>query len=198
VRASGVEAVAALLDRLPDPPWDASIAPDDPLAGWLERNGFERYAEVTVVARPLEGLPRAIPVLGIELHPYRSQWAEAFTACEAGAMEGLATYAELGEPSGFEGQAGRGAFPVALRGERIVGFAQADLPTGWVNWIGVSPDERRQGIGRLLLGEVARAVRASRGTHLAAETEAGAESAAFWRTMGFRERGRRLLLIRRA
>jgi ribosomal protein S18 acetylase RimI-like enzyme len=198
VRASGVEAVAALLDRLPDPPWDASIAPDDPLAGWLERQGFERYAEMTVVARPLEGLPRAMPVLGIELHPYRSQWAEAFTACEAGAMEGLATYAELGEPSGFEGQAGRGAFPVALRGERIVGFAQADLPTGWVNWIGVSPDERRQGIGRLLLGEVARAVRASRGTHLAAETEAGAESAAFWRTMGFRERGRRLLLIRRA
>lgn len=152
---------------------------------------------MTVVARPLEGFPRAMPVLGIELQPYRSEWAEAFTACEEGAMAGLATYAELGAPSGFESQAGRGAFPVALRGDRIVGFAQADLPTGWVNWIGVSPDERRQGIGRLLVGEVARAVRASRGTHLAAETEAGAESAGFWRAMGFRERGRRLLLIRR-
>jgi ribosomal protein S18 acetylase RimI-like enzyme len=198
VRASGVEAVAGLLDRLPDPPWDASIAPDDPLAGWLERNGFERYAEMTVVARPLEGLPRAMPVLGIELHPYRSEWAEAFTACEAGAMAGLATYAELGEPSGFEGQAGRGAFLVALRGERIVGFAQADLPTGWVNWIGVSPEERRHGVGRLLLEEIARAVRASRGTHLAAETEVDAASSGFWRALGFRERGRRLLLIRRA
>jgi ribosomal protein S18 acetylase RimI-like enzyme len=198
LRASGADGVAGLRDRLPDPPWDASLAPDDPIAVWLERNGFERYAEMTVVARPLEGLGTAMPVLGIELHPYRSEWAEAFTACEAGAMEGLATYRELGEPSGFEGQAGRGAFPVALRGERIVGFAQADLPTGWVNWIGVSPDERGQGIGRLLLTEVARAVRASRGTHLAAETEADAPSAGFWKAMGFRERGRRLLLIRRA
>jgi GNAT superfamily N-acetyltransferase len=183
---------------LPDGPWDASLAPDDPLAGWLQHNGFERYAEMTVVARPLQGMPRPLPVLGIELHPYRSDWAEAFTACEEQAMAGLATYTELGAPSGFETQAGRGAFPIALRGDRIVGFAQTDLPTGWVNWIGVSPDERRRGIGHLLLGEVARAVLASRGTHLAAETEAGAESAAFWRAMGFRERGRRLLLIRRA
>ena len=41
------------------------------------------------VARPLEGLPRPTPVLGIELQPYRSEWAEAFTACEAGAMAGV-------------------------------------------------------------------------------------------------------------
>jgi GNAT superfamily N-acetyltransferase len=198
VRASGSAALAELLDRLPDPPWDASLAADDPIAGWLQANGFEPYAEMTVVARSLEGMPRAVPVPGVELHPYRTEWAEAFTACEAAAMAGLATYAELGAPSGFEGQAGRGAFPVAVRDERIVGFAQTDLPTGWINWIGVAPDERRHGLGRLLLSEVARAVRASRGTHLAAETEAGAESAGFWRAMEFRERGRRLLLIRRA
>src|SRR5262245_31060588 len=88
-------------------------------------------------------------------------------------------------------------FTVALRGADVVGFCQTSLPTGWINWLGVVPDERRRGVATLLLAEAARDVRAARGTHLAAEVEAGTAGTAFLASRGFRQRGRRLLLSRR-
>jgi ribosomal protein S18 acetylase RimI-like enzyme len=136
-------------------------------------------------------------VPGVEVTSYRNDWAEAFAAAEAEAMAGLAAYREMGTPTGYEGAAGMDHFTVARRDERIVGFCQAALPTGWLNWLGVVPDERHRGLGTVLLAEAARDVRAARGTHVAAEVEAGTAGQAFLAARGFRERGRRLLLIRR-
>jgi ribosomal protein S18 acetylase RimI-like enzyme len=83
-------------------------------------------------------------------------------------------------------------------GVGLRGFAQAMVPEGWINWLGVAPDARRRGIGRLLVGELAREVRTARGTHLAALVEADGDGQAFLRALGFRERGARTLMIRRA
>lgn len=174
------------------------MAPDDPVGGWLGALGFEPYAEMVRLARPAEGVRAAPPVAGVEVSSYRNDWAEAFTAAEAAAMEGLASFREMGSPTGYEGAAGMDHFTVARRGDEVVGFCQAALPTGWINWLGVVPDERRRGLGTALLAEAARDVRAARGTHLAAEVEAGTGGQAFLAAAGFRERGRRVLLIRRA
>jgi GNAT superfamily N-acetyltransferase len=174
------------------------VAADDPAGAWLRAAGFESYAETAVMARLAEGIGSAPHVPGVTVEPYRTAWAEAFTAAEAAAMEGLAAYAEMGSPTGYEAAAGMGAFLAARRVDEVVGFAQASLPDGWVNWMGVIPPERRAGVGTLLLAEVARAVRAARGSHLAAEVEAGGAGRAFLAARGFRERGRGVLLIRRA
>jgi GNAT superfamily N-acetyltransferase len=159
--------------------------------------GFEPYAETVTMARAAEGMPRAAHVPGVVVEPHRNAWAEDFARAEAAAMGGLAVYAEMGTPTGYETGAGQGAFAVARRGEQIVGFCQATLPTGWITWPGVVPDERRRGIASLLLADVARTVLAARGTHLAAEVEAGSDGPALLAARGFRERGRRVLLIRR-
>jgi len=148
-------------------------------------------------ARPAEGIGLAPPVPGVDVTSYRNDWAEAFSAAEAAAMEGLATYREMGAPTGYEGAAGMDHFTVARRGAAVVGFCQTALPTGWINWLGVVPDERRRGLGTLLLAEAARDVRAARGTHLAAEVEAGTVGPPFLASRAFRQRGRRVLLIRR-
>jgi len=198
LRVQGPDAVARLVARLPDPPWDARVAVDDPAGAWLRAAGFEPYAETAVLARLAEGIGSAAYVPGVAVEPYRTEWAEAFTAAEAAAMEGLATYGEMGSPTGYEEAAGMGVFLAARRGDELVGFAQASLPDGWLNWMGVVPGERRAGIGTLLLADVARAVRAARGSHLAAEVEAGGVGRAFLAARGFRERGRGVLLIRRA
>ena len=109
------------------------------------------------MARPVEGLPRPPYVSGLEVMPYRNEWAEAFSAVEAAAMEGLAAYREMGQPTGYEGAEGFDAF-VAARGEAgLLGFAQAMVPEGWINWMGVVPDARRRGIGRVLVAEIAQA-----------------------------------------
>jgi GNAT superfamily N-acetyltransferase len=151
------------------------------------------------MARAAEGLPRAPYVPGVAVEPYRNDWAEEFAAAEAAAMQGLAIFAEMGQPTGYEGAEGFDA-AVAARGEDgIVGFAQAMLPEGWINWLGVVPDARRRGVGRLLIAEVARRVREARGTHLAALVEVDPPGQAFLAALGFRERGaRRALMIRRA
>ena len=129
------------------------------MAGLLAAEGFEPYARVAVMARPVEGLPRPPYVSGLEVMPYRNEWAEEFSAVEAAAMEGLAAYREMGQPTGYEGAEGFDAF-VAARGEGgLLGFAQAMLPEGWINWMGVIPDARRRGIGRVLVAELARQVR---------------------------------------
>ena len=199
LRADGPAQLRALLAELPDPPWDAEVVEGDPLGSALVAEGFEPYARVAVMARPIEGLPRPPFVSGVEVVPYRNDWAGEFSAAEAAAMEGLAAYREMGQPTGYEGAEGFDAF-VAARGEGgLVGFAQAMVPEGWINWMGVSPDARRQGIGRVLVAEVAKQVAGARGTHLAATVEVDTIGHAFLGALGFRERGaRRTLVIRRA
>jgi ribosomal protein S18 acetylase RimI-like enzyme len=165
----------------------------------LAAEGFEPYARVAVMARPIEGLPRAPFLPGVSVEPYRNDWAEEFTAVEAAAMEGLAAYAEMGRPTGYESAEGFDAMVAAREeGAGLRGFGQAMIPEGWINWLGVAPDARRRGIGRLLVGELARQVREARGTHLAALVEADTDGQSFLRALGFKERGaRRTLMIRR-
>ena len=165
----------------------------------LGAEGFEPYARVAVMARPIEGLPRAPYVSGIAVEPYVNEWAEEFTAVEATAMEGLAAFAEMGQPTGYESAEGFDAMVAAREDDRLRGFAQAMVPEGWINWLGVAPDARRRGIGRLLVADLARQVAEARGTHLAAVVEADGDGQAFLRSLGFKERGgRRTLMIRRA
>jgi GNAT superfamily N-acetyltransferase len=164
----------------------------------LRAAGFETYAETVTMARRLAGMKEAPHVTGLDVVPYRNEWGEAFVAAEASAMADDPFYVEMGAVTGFAEAEGTGAFVVALRGQTIVGFAQAAVPEGWVNWFGVTPDERRQGVGKALLGEIARQVREGRGTHLVAETPSGGPGAHFLRAQGFNERGRTLHLIRRS
>ena len=198
LRADGAEPLRALLSRLSAPPWDADVVDDDPLAGLLAAEGFEPYARVAVMARPIEGLPRPPFVAGVSVEPYRNDWAETFVLAEALAMEGLAAFAEMGQPTGYEEAEGFDAFCVARDEREMQGFAQAMLPEGWINWMGVVPDKRRRGVGRLLIADLARQTREARGTHLAALVEVDTPGRAFLVSLGFRERGaRRTLMIRR-
>lgn len=199
LQARDLAALDALLDQLSEPPWDVEIdADDDALRRLLESRGFVEYARGSLCARSAEGLS-APRVPGIEVVPYENQWAPAFTAAEAEAMDGLAAFRELGSPSGYEWGAGQGSFRIARTTEgRVVGFAHANLPDGLIDWIGVVPGSRRGGIGRLLLSQVARDVLEVRGTHLLAFAEDGTGADAFLARLGFRARGRRMLLIYRA
>ena len=45
-------------------------------------------------------------------------------------MEGLAAFAEMGQPTGYEGAEGFDAFGVARDERDMLGFAQAMLPGG--------------------------------------------------------------------
>jgi ribosomal protein S18 acetylase RimI-like enzyme len=198
LRADGPGSLRALLGRVGDPPWDAEVADGDPLAGLLAGEGFEPYARVAVMARAIEGLPRAPFVPGVSVEPYRNDWAEAFTNAEAMAMAGLAAFREMGQPTGYEQAEGFDAFSVVRDERDMLGFAQAMVPEGWINWLGVVPDARRRGLGHMLVADLARQVREARGTHLAATVEVDTPGAAFLAALGFRERGgRRTLLIRR-
>lgn len=191
--------MAALLDALPGPPpWDAALAADDPAADLLRGAGFEVYAETVTMARRLLGMKEPPHVTGLDVVPYRNDWGDSYVAAEASAMADDPFYREMGGATGFAEAAGTGAFVVARRGETIVGFAQAAVPEGWINWMGVVPDERRRRVGTALLGEIARLVAAGRGTHLVAEAPAGGPGALFLRARGFSERGRMLHLIRRS
>lgn len=198
LRARDGAALDALLARLPEPPWDAEVPADDDLVRLLSSRGFAPYASGALMARPVEGVPPPSHVDGVEVVPYRNEWAAAFTAAEADALAGTSALAEIGSPSGYEWGEGQGAFVVARRRDGgIAGFAHADLPDGWVDWLGVVPDRRRRGVGRALMAAVAERVRAARGTHLVCVAET-ADAAAFLRALGFAERGRRTRLIRRA
>ncbi|MEW6582240.1 MAG: GNAT family N-acetyltransferase [Actinomycetota bacterium] len=199
VRADGPGPLADLLAALAvPPPWDAQVAPGEPLAAWLRQAGFAPYAETVLTARRLEGMRSAPPVPGVAVAPHRQEWADAFREAEAEAMADDPFYLALGGETGFADAAGHGAFVVARRGDRVVGFAQAAVPEGWINWVGVVPGERRRGVGRALLTEVARAVAAARGTHLTCETVPGGPGHAFLAAQGFRDRGRQEYLLRAA
>lgn len=199
LRAPDPAALSALLGRLPDPPWDVELADDDPALPVVRAAGFEPYARVANWSRPLEGLPRAPFIPGVEVEDYRNADVEEFQALEAAAMQGLSAFAEMGQPTGYEEAEGFDVFLVA-RGEggRLLGFAQTMSPEGWINWLGVAPDSRRNGIGHLLVAETARRIADARGTHLVTRIEVDTPGQAFASALGFRERGpRRTLLIRR-
>lgn len=198
MRAEGIEPLRALLAQLGDPPWDAEVADDDPVGALLAAEGFEPYARAAVMARPIEGLRRPPFVPGVSVEPYRNEWSEAFSAAEAMAMDGLAAFAEMGQPTGYEAAEGFDAFSVARDERDMLGFAQAMTPEGWINWMGVVPHARRRGVGHMLVADLARQVREARGTHLAALVEVDTPGQAFLASLGFRERGaRRTLVIRR-
>jgi len=198
LQARDIPAIDALIDQLPEPPWDVEVNGEDTeLLGLLSARGFTEYARGTLYARGAEpiGAPR---VEGIEVVGYDNAWAPAFTAAESSAMQGLAAFAELGSPSGYEWGAGRGSFRIArTTAGRLVGFVHADLPDGVVDWFGVVPAERGKGIGRLLMAAVARDVAAARGTHLLILAEDATPAGAFLARLGFQARGRRVLVIRR-
>jgi GNAT superfamily N-acetyltransferase len=175
------------------------VADDDPVRPLLAAEGFEPYARMAVMARPVEGMKPAPHVRGIEVTPYRNEWSEAFGNAERMALEGLSTFREMGQPTGYEQAEGFDAFAIARDERDMLGFAQAMLPEGWINWMGVVPDARRRGIGTLLVAGIAKQVRERRGTHLAALVEVDTPGQAFLASLGFRERGqRRPLMIRRA
>lgn len=188
----------ALLEKLPEPPWDVELASDDPAVGLLSDRGFERYMGGVFMAREAAGV-RADPPPDIEFADYRNDWAQAFSDLEARAMAGLAAFAEMGSPSGYEWGAGHGVFVAALDAKRrLVGFAHAEMPDGMIDWLAVDPDRQREGIGSGLVRELGRRVVDGRGTHLMAVADEDSPGPAFLRSLGFRDRGHRVSLIRRS
>ena len=134
---------------------------------------------------------------GISVEPYRNEWSEAFTAAEAMAMEGLSAFREMGQPTGYEGAEGFDAFCVARDERDMLGFAQAMLPEGWINWMGVVPHARRGASAGLLIADLARQVREARGTHLAALVEVRPPARRSWPRSASASAARGDLLIRR-
>lgn len=198
LRARDLLSLDALTAKLPEPPWDAEVASDDPLLGLLAARSFEPYATGTVMARAVEGIPAPRRPETVDIVDYTNDRAAEFTVAEAAAMEGSAAFRELGSPSGYEWGEGHGAFVIARRRGEIIGFAHADLPDGWVDWLGVVPAARGIGVGRALIGAVAERVRAAQGTHLVAFAEDAGDGAPFLQALGFTPRGRRTLVIRRS
>jgi len=199
VRASDAAQVAALLDALPvEMPWDVALEPGDPLGALLGDAGFTQYATTVMASRAIDGLRESEGSEGVRLLTYTNEMAQRYEDAEWEALDGLATFKAMGRPTGYAQGAGYGDFTVALRGDRIIGFCFTQVPEGIVWWMGVVPDERRKGVGRMLIASAARAVRTAGGTHLIAEPEATDEARGFLRGLGFRDRGQRELLIKKA
>ena len=97
------------------------MADDDPVGPMLAAEGFEPYARMAVMARPIQGLPRAPHVPGVSVEAYRNEWSEAFTAAEGMAMEGLSAFREMGQPTGYEAAEGFDAFCVAAAARGLLG-----------------------------------------------------------------------------
>ena len=197
LRATDPAALRSVISQLPDEPLDAALTVGEPIVDWLLQEGFQPYQETSTMVRSLEGFARSAQVPGVTIEAYRNAFADAFQTAEREALVDLSAFTELGQPTGYETAEGFDAFFVAIRDQRIVGFAQAQLPEGWVNWFGVVPDERRRGIGRALIQRVATAVTAARGTHIGAVSEERPEALAFWRALGFKNVSRQVTLIRR-
>lgn len=197
LRAESPGALEALLAAVGDAPYDVAVPPEDPLVGIARAVGFEEYARTVVVARRIDGFRKEPPPPGTKIELYKNEWAEDFTTAEAAAMTDFSFFREVGSPTGFETAAGWGAFYVARQGDRIVGFVQAEMPSGWINWIGVVPDQRRAGIGRALVGQIAVVVRDEVGSHIVAEVDNVPENLIFWEKQGFKQRSHTVSLIRR-
>lgn len=196
LRIDSPPALERLIAELPDPPWDVEVVADDDMVSWLASAGFERYASANVMARPVEGMPTGMGVPGVRIGKYRNDWSEQFVQAEAAALAESPIFQEMSQPTGYEEAEHIGGFVAATRGERLIGFAQATMPSGWINWFGVVPDERRKGVGRALISALVEMVREDDGTHLACmvDTEPGL---AFFQALKFSSRGQRALMIRR-
>lgn len=198
VTARDAAAFAALLEAVPAvPPYDLALAPGDPLQAIAREAGFEAYATTVTFARAIEGLAPGAPTDGVRLLTYDNAMADRYDDAEFDALHGLAIYAAMGRPTGYNQGAGYGDFTVALRGERIIGFCFTQVPEGIIWWLGVVPEERRRGVARMLVDSAARATRTAGGTHLLMEAEDTPDAHAFFTALGFRQRGTRELLIRR-
>lgn len=198
LRAENPGALEALLALVGDPPYDLAVPPEDALVGIARAVGFEEYARTVVMARRIDGYRKVPAPRGTTIELYKNEWAEDFTAAEAEAMADFSFFREVGSPTGFETAAGWGSFYVARQGDRIVGFVQAEMPSGWINWIGVVPDQRRVGIGRALVGQIAVVVRDEVGSHIVAEVDNIPDNLIFWEKQGFKQRSHTVSLIRRA
>lgn len=188
------QALPALMAAVGDGPFDVALPVDDPLVDVVRAHGFEEYARTVVMARRIDGFRKMPPPPGVEIVPYSNDWAEEFTAVEAQAMANFSFFQQVGSPTGFENAAGWGTFLAARRDGALVGFVQAEMPSGWINWIGVAPHERRTGIGSALVGEVAVAVRDAVGSHIVCEVDDSDEDMAMWKSLGFKDRTRTISL----
>ena len=199
IRVHDAAEVAGLLGALPvAAPWDVSLDPADPALPLLREAGFEPYATTFTASRAIDGVPAGPGADGVRLLTYSNDMAERYEDAEWDALDGLAIFKAMGRPTGYAHGAGQGDFTVALRGDRIIGFCFTQVPEGIVWWMAVVPDERRKSVGRMLLGSAARAVRLAGGTHLLADPEDTPDARAFTAALGFRHRGTRELLIKKA
>jgi GNAT superfamily N-acetyltransferase len=199
VRAADAAQVTALLEALPvEMPWDVALDPGDPIGPLLRDAGFTQYATTFRASRAIDGLREGDGAEGVRLLTYSNDMSERYEDAEWDALDGLATFKEMGRPTGYAQGAGYGDFTVAMRGDRMVGFCFTQVPEGIIWWMGVVTDERRKGVGRMLIASAARAVRTAGGTHLLAEPEATDEARGFLSALGFRDRGPRELLIKKA
>lgn len=191
-------ALAALLQAIPaDPPYDVALEPADPVGALVREAGFEPYATTFTASRAIDGLPEGEPAEGVRLLTYTNEMAARYEDAEFDALDGMAIFKAMGRPTGYSQGAGYGDFTVAAAGERIIGFCFTQVPEGIIWWLGVVPDQRRRGVGRMLIASAARATRTAGGTHLLVEAEDTPEARAFLTALGFRIRGTRELLLRR-
>jgi ribosomal protein S18 acetylase RimI-like enzyme len=81
-------------------------------------------------------------------------------------------------------------FLVAVEAERIVGTVMVgyDGHRGWINYLGVAPDQRRRGIGRLLMQEAETRLRALGCPKINLQVRtSNTEVIEFYRRIGFKE-----------
>ena len=198
IRARDLASLEALIEAVPTvPPYDMALEPGDPVAGIAREAGFEPYATTFTASRAIDGLPEGEPAEGVRLLTYTNEMADRYEDAEFDALHGLAIYKAMGRPTGYNQGAGYGDFTVAAAGERIIGFCFTQVPEGIIWWLGVVPDQRRRGVGRMLIASAARATRTAGGTHLLVEAEDTPEARGFLTALGFRIRGTRELLLRR-
>jgi len=81
-------------------------------------------------------------------------------------------------------------FLVATQGERLVGTVMIGYEghRGWINYLAVAPDQRRQGIGRALIGAAEAALRALGCPKINLQVRrSNSDVIAFYRAQGFNE-----------
>ena len=84
----------------------------------------------------------------------------------------------------------RDLFLVASAGGRVIGSVMAGYEghRGWINYLAVAPESRRSGIGRALMAEAERRLRALGCPKVNLQVRRdNAEAAAFYARIGFRE-----------
>ena len=125
-------------------------------------------------------------MIGVSVEPYRNEWSEAFTTAEAMAMEGLAAFTEMGQPTGYEEAEGFDAFVVARDKRDMLGFGPGDGARGVDQLDGrraARPAVQAIGAPAHRRSCPARCAR-PRGTHLAALVEVNTPGRAFLAALG--------------